>query len=367
MGLGRWRWTRAVVAIATLAAAALLLVASPGGSDAAPPRVPSCTGGEALDLGCLAARYEALTRAAGPEAALADLGRRRGENGLILAACHQLTHVIGRTAGATAGIEALDGASELCSSGFHHGVVEAAMIEIGPADAVERAPTVCASFRDTVRHSNEHYNCVHGLGHGFMAVYGSDVFASLDGCDSLDDPWERDQCAGGVFMENLTSLANEERPSTSLRPDEPLYPCTAVDRRHKAACYEKQTAYAVYVLQDDFGAAFELCAATPDVAFRDDCARGLGGDIAIHTGKFVYGEDNRTAGIVGLCGLAGRRADRLACHEGAVTTIVRDLGRDDPSTSDLCDALRHRAAASCERARRHAVTALAAHPHDHTT
>ena len=40
----------------------------------------------------------------------------------------------------------------------------------------------------------------------------------------------------------------------------------------------KQTAYALFVRDDDFGAVFELCAASPDVAFRPDCYQGLGGD-----------------------------------------------------------------------------------------
>ena len=69
------------------------------------------------------------------------------------------------------------------------------------------------------RRSAEHYNCVHGMGHGFMEVFSSRVFASLRGCEALRDRWEQDECSGGVFMENVTAIDNRERPARSLRSD----------------------------------------------------------------------------------------------------------------------------------------------------
>ena len=57
-------------------------------------------------------------------------------------------------------------------------------------------------------------------------------------------------------MENLTALESPTRPSTSLRPDRPLYPCTAVAPRYKTSCYLKQTAYALYVRDDDYRLSF---------------------------------------------------------------------------------------------------------------
>jgi hypothetical protein len=325
--------------------------------------VPACTGGDALAFGCLAARYEGLLHQRGADAALADLSVRRDENGFILAACHQLTHIIGRSAGRARGIGALDGGQPLCSSGYYHGVVEEVMAEIDRAHVLARAPSVCADHRRLRPRSNAHYNCVHGMGHGFMAVYGSDVFASLAGCDSLGDRWESAECYGGVFMENLTAIANPERPSKDLRASEPLYPCTAVGERYKPACYEKQTAFAVYVHDDDFGRVFGLCATTPDVAFRDDCYQGLGGDIAIHVGKYVYGDANRTAGTRALCSLGPDNVARAGCIAGAVTTTIRDLGRDDPSTGRLCRAVDDATVAGrCDAARDAAIAALSTRP-----
>ena len=198
----------------------------------------------------------------------------------LRAACHRLTHVIGRAAGSRSGLRAFEQGDDTCSSGFYHGVVEAVMAERG-LRAVQADPrSVCAPFRRRARRGLAHYNCVHGMGHGFMGLVGSDVFRSLE-LRLARDRWEREHCVGGVFMENLTALSNQRRPSRNLRPEEPLYPCTGVARRHKHECYMKQTAYALMVRNDDFEAVFRLCARSADAGFRTDCYQGLGGDASI--------------------------------------------------------------------------------------
>lgn len=190
---------------------------------------------------------------------------------------------------------------------------------------MQRDPSaVCARFRRRVRHGLAHYNCVHGMGHGFMGLLRSDVFRSLDACDSLRERWERSHCVGGVFMENLTALSNPRRSSRNLRPERPLYPCTAVAARHKHECYMKQTAYALMVRNDDFEAVFRLCARSADRGFRSDCYEGLGGDASIMASKYVTGAARRRATTRNLCRLGPTPSARRHCVIGAVTVTVRD-------------------------------------------
>src|SRR4051794_29852574 len=212
-----------------------------------------------------------MTIAHGPRAAIRDLRERATKVGYLRAACHQLMHGIGREAGGAAGIGAFGKGDDSCSSGFFHGVVEAVMSRAGARSLARDATGVCSPFRDAEPHGMANYNCVHGMGHGFMDVNDGDVFRSLDGCGRLRDAWERRHCEGGVFMENLTAMTKARSPPGKLRPDEPLYPCTAVAARYKHECYMKQTAYALFVRDDDFHAVFRLCARSPDVAFRLDC------------------------------------------------------------------------------------------------
>jgi len=313
---------------------------------------PDCAGGLSIDAQCFAARYEALTRSAGVQVALADLTERRKANPYLIAACHQLTHVIGRAAGELNGKAAFRQGTNVCSSGYYHGVTEAVMTRIGREHILERAQTVCAEQRESQPHSYAHYNCVHGTGHGFMSVFGSDVFKSLAGCDTLLDPWEQGHCFGGVFMENLTASESPTRRSTQLRPQEPLYPCTAVAERHKPACYAQQTSYALYVRNDDFSAVFVLCRDDADRGFRAACYEGLGGDAAVRTSKYVIGATAQAHTVRTLCIRAPDDEARAHCIVGAVTTIVRDLAGNDEPARALCTAIdERRLNAVCETAR----------------
>ena len=327
----------ALAAVVAAVGAAAGAVAA-GRPDVEPPRIVACEGAAALDFSCFERRYVALVRARGARPALRDLARERARNGYVRAACHQLTHRAGRAAGAIAGMRAFDDGAPLCSSGYYHGVIESVMARIDPADVVAHARRVCAGPRARDRHSADHYNCVHGMGHGFMGSFASDVFASLRGCDALDDPWERRQCYGGVFMENLSAIGHPDRPPTTLRPREPLYPCTAVARRYREACFDKQTTYALYVTDSDFARVFALCARVGrDV--RGACYRGLGGDIAVDAAKRLFDGRARAMSRRRLCLLGRDRTAREQCVVGAVNVILRDLAGGAAQTAAFCRAL----------------------------
>lgn len=301
--------------------------------------IPECSGAQSLNFGCLASRYEALTRRSGADAALADLQRARATNSYLDLGCHQMAHVIGRTAGALSGQAAFQDGSDLCASGFYHGVTESVMQALGPGNVAERAQEVCGALREADGQSYLHYNCVHGMGHGFMAVYGNDVFRSLAGCEGLGEAWEQQFCFSGVFMENLSGIGDPARPTTDLRPTEPLYPCTAVRDQYKSQCYLKQTAYALYVHHGDFGAVFRLCRETGDFAFVAICDRGLGGDAAITSSKYVNGVAAQVATVRQLCLLGPDQEAHANCIVGAVETAVRDLAGDDTKALALCAVL----------------------------
>ena len=322
-----------MVAVAALMASAAVALTSdePG----AAPTVRQCTGAEAIDFACFEQRYPEIVRATGAGDALQELARERERNGYVRAACHQLTHRIGRAAGELGGIGAFAEGDPMCSSGYYHGVVEAVMSAIGAEDVIAELPGVCADLRRADRYSADHYNCAHGMGHGFMGIYASDVFRSLEGCDELADGWERRNCYGGVFMENLSAIDNPTRPSTYLKPEHPLYPCTAVPRRYKRPCYDKQSTYALFVTDSDFAEVFDLCSRT-ERAFRDACYEGLGGDVAVQATKLILEPGAKAETRRRLCMLGEDGRARAACVAGAVTVILRDLIEPAAQARDFC-------------------------------
>ena len=359
----RYLGIAAVLALAVTGGFLLGAKSARGGAS----HIPECSGAESLDVGCFAARYEALTRVAGVEQALSDLAERRETSGYLGSACHQLTHVVGRTAGQIHGGAAFDRGSDLCASGYYHGVVEAVMINIGADKILEQARGVCAEYREADDRPYLYYNCIHGMGHGFMAVFDSDVFESLSGCDALSDPWEQRHCYGGVFMENLSAILHHSRPSKYLRPAEPLYPCTAVAARYREECYREQTAYALYVRNDDYAAVFRLCRDEADEDFRAACYEGIGGDATIMSSKYVSGLEEQVGTVRQLCLLGPDHDARASCVAGAVTTIVADLGGEDRKARALCAVLEPELAEACETARqdahREVSTGRTAHLH----
>ena len=315
------------------------------------PAVRTCSGPAAIDFACHERHYRGLVRRDGARAALRALAADQRRNGFVRAACHQLAHRAGRAAGSMDGIEALRDGQSVCASGYYHGVLQSVMGRAGRRDSVRNAGAICAVTRAGARPSADHYNCVHGMGHGFMEVSSNSVFASLDGCRALRDRWEQDECSGGVFMENVTAIDNRRRPARSLRPSAPLYPCTALSRRFWEQCYDWQVTYALFVNDSDFRAVFRLCAGQAPGA-RAPCYRGLGGD-ALQQSKFVTSPAERRTTLARLCTLAPGRAARDACIAGAVHNMYRDYVDGDAQARALCRGLRGAdARAACRRAER---------------
>jgi hypothetical protein len=339
----------AVLAVAVIAGT--LAFADRGDDPTDATAVTECTGAAAIDFDCYQRRYHAMVARRGARAAISELHERSTRVGYLRAACHQLMHGIGRDAGRRSGVDAFAQGDDSCSSGFFHGIVESVMTRMGAREARRHPERVCAPFRRNGSQDLALYNCVHGMGHGFMVVFGTDIFPSLEGCDRLTAGWERRHCVSGVFMENLTAMSNPERPSRQLRPEQPLYPCTAVAPRFKHECYIKQTAYALYVRDHDFGAVFRLCARTPDVDFRDDCYQGVGGDGAIRASKYVTGANATRATTRALCRQATGRTARRNCVVGAVTVTVRDGASKASNPAAFCQSFRETyLRAACARA-----------------
>lgn len=276
----------------------------------------------ATDHLCLPDRYQALVRTSGVRAALDELGdgRNRADAGL----CHQLTHEIGRAAARRYGTIALayQHGDPLCGGGYYHGVVEAVVLAAGPADITRRADTFCGELRAAAPFSNDHLNCVHGLGHGFMAVLAGQMYAALKICDVLTEPRERQACYSGVFMQNLMALHDTSQPVPYLDPNRPLYPCTDVAKQYQSQCYQRQSTYALMTRGDDFAAVFELCARLTPPA-QDACHQGLGRDAA-QQGLVMAGEEAaRNAYAAARCALGIDQVAQANCLVGSVKALIR--------------------------------------------
>jgi hypothetical protein len=194
--------------------------------------------------------------------------------------------------------------------------MESVMGKIGYDQIKPQINTICESVSRDQKYSFYHYNCVHGLGHGVMAVNNSELFDSLGVCNGLLDSWERESCFGGVFMENIMEDVNtsHNHKTKYLKADDLMYPCDAVERQYKQQCFLMQTSHALQGTGYDFDKVFGLCDKV-ETDFRATCYQSLGRDASGNT----ISDPVRTRD---LC-LKGRDFDaRNNCVIGAVKDFI---------------------------------------------
>lgn len=284
---------------------------------------------------CLAEYYERITMQRGAGQASADMKQRSTEDSFVLSQCHQLMHVVGRKAADAFPTisEAFAAGDSFCWSGYYHGVMER-MIDKTPSQKLHsEMDNICADIPGKENYTFDYYNCVHGLGHGVYAYYEGELPSALSMCDNLTGRWEQESCYGGVFMQNIidsTFTHGTGYAAKYLRAEEPLYPCTEVEKRFKGQCYLGQTSYALTVNGFDFKKVFELCKGV-EQPYRDICNQSMGRDVANQAGH----EKVRTKE---LCGLAPTEEDRKNCIIGAVKEII-SYYHSDKEAYEFCEIL----------------------------
>ena len=207
--------------------------------------------------------------------------------------------------------------------------MESIVAKIGKQAITSNLKNICADVPGKERYSFDYYNCVHGLGHGLMALSNNELFDSLKTCDSLVGTWEQTSCYGGAFMENVI-VDNKNHFTKYLKPSEPLYPCNAVEGKYKTSCYLMQTSYMLKVTGSDFKKVFDLCT-TADPGFEALCYQSLGRDAS---GQSVSNALQTKA----TCDLGRDYEQKSNCIVGAVKDFI-SYHHSDTQALGLCQSL----------------------------
>ncbi|MDO8617473.1 MAG: hypothetical protein Q7N87_01090 [Candidatus Uhrbacteria bacterium] len=290
-----------------------------------------CNGYE-QDFDCYEKYYRSLAmKANGIKLAFNDLKRRYAINGYVQSQCHPLTHVIGQAA-----VERFPNVADaytqgdsFCWSGYYHGVMEGIVGRVGREQALFGLDNICADIPGKATYSFDYYNCVHGLGHGLMAISNDELFESLHDCNVLTGSWERGSCYSGVFMENVI-VDGKNHFTKYLKPKDPLYPCNAVDDPYKQACYLMQTSYMLKVSNRDFRKLFDWCEKA-DAGYVDTCYQSAGRDASGSTVSNLIKTKE-------LCLLGHNTRQRSNCVIGAVKDFISYF-HSDVQARELCAAL----------------------------
>ncbi len=296
-------------------------------------KVVVCSGTDASSFPCWQEYYDNLVTQQSPEVAFADFRKNYEANPFVKTNCHQVAHVIGRTAAKKYPTlaETYKHGDNFCWSGYYHGSIETIANQLGPDKILSQINTVCADFLKDKPYDFNHYNCVHGMGHGLMAVQKDDLFKSLASCDSFEGSWQQASCYSGVFMENVMN---------GVGSDDPLYPCTVVADKYKEQCYLMQTSHALTVEKYDYGKVFDLCAGL-SAPFDTTCYQSLGRDVSGQSSS----DAQRTRE---LCLLGKTTTAQEHCFTGAVKDFISYFHSDQQGLA-LCASLPDPAlSASCK-------------------
>lgn len=261
-------------------------------------------------------RFEKIVIESNPRDAIGVLQEESAKDQKTLAFCHDVLHVIGRTAFGKYGSfkEAVMYQSDFCNSGYIHGLFESYFNSVDdPLDGLSKQ---CDTI-GTGKRPFDLWQCHHGIGHGLMYFTGGDLDASLKLCeDRLYTPDAVSSCQNGVYMEvfNLEILAKEK---DFVDPNNPFLTCTS-RKSNKGDCYLYIPVYISQTLNKNFVDIFEECNKA-EFGYTYVCIRGVGSE-AMKRNMSNPGD------VFGLCQQSGSYIDQAACISGMVSMYTNQKG-----------------------------------------
>jgi hypothetical protein len=285
------------------------------------------------DRPCVEQAFGNLTYREGAKVALARFDAMIAKPGPVEANCHRIAHMIG-----SASLARLNGkvgqafaeGSSSCWSGYYHGILEHAFLELKtfePKEVAALSQRLCAD-PEVRRVSWLAYQCVHGLGHGLMLTSGLDLPLSLEICNLLATDWDQQSCKGGVFMENIN--ASYGTKSQWLKDSDLVYPCNAIKEKDKLYCYLMVTSRILNANGYNWDATAKLCA-DGEKNWVKTCFRSYGRDASGSSRT-----DN--AEILRKCQISASRGGMLGCIIGAAADITAN-DTSGARTAQFCETV----------------------------
>ena len=285
------------------------------------------------DRPCVEQAFGNLAYREGAKVALARFDTMIAQTGPVEANCHRIAHTIGSASLArlkeNVGQAFAQGSSS-CWSGYYHGILEHAFLQLKsfePTEVAAVSQKLCsdAGIRKV---SWLAYQCVHGLGHGLMITSGLDLPLSLEICNKLNTDWDRQSCKGGVFMENISTSYGTK--SEYLKDSDLIYPCNAIKEGDKLYCYLMVTSRVLNANGYNWDATAKICA-NGEKDWVKVCFRSYGRD-ASGSSRL----DN--AEILRKCNLSVPSGGMLGCIIGAAADITAN-DTSGARTTQFCETV----------------------------
>lgn len=194
------------------------------------------------NVSCLRHELELVTRATNLDdimhAVLLDSYHADDSNTLYNSPnCHALAHLVGETAGRQS-LTSVPRMFAMCGTGCVYGCVHGMFSGLLKRGKLEPAKisTICDVDIKLSASSNDHEECVHGIGHGLADYFHNDVPQAVHFCNNFMRLDDKQICWDGVFMEVYEPVVSEQ--SSNLKSTGDFADCDQYQRESRVICIQ---------------------------------------------------------------------------------------------------------------------------------
>lgn len=239
------------------------------------------------------------------------------------AECHRVAHLAGKHAYKIFKNNAFQwhafAFDSACNSGFFHGAMDELKSESGSVEGI------CDNSPVSLK-------CAHDVGHSLMAAGNYKLYDVLKKCEALSKKaLDQEECFRGTFMENADGGINSEiGHGSKYLSEDPLYPCTEVPEKYKAACWQFTMGRFKILYGTNYEAMLIACERIP-APYNQPCFSSVGGTVAL-----AYPKNH--ARIFELCSKKANNQKNNMCVMGVAQELISNP-KTRKNALDFCDIL----------------------------
>lgn len=171
-------------------------------------------------------------------------------------------------------------------------------------------------------------SCIHGIGHGVVSFYGTDLKKSLASCRKLTSGSEF--CFDGVFMEYARSA-----PESAFKKNDPYFPCSELEKEFGPvfdfACGRNQPSLLMQRLGKKFDEVVQICRSSTSKKFQEACFDSLGFSLA------ASGDEQQ---IIQGCGQIGILELTRRCIVAAAGELIfQEVPGWETKSENICQSI----------------------------
>lgn len=245
---------------------------------------------------------------------------------------HDLAHYAGKLIFEKNGLEGMTICTPDLAFGCYHGLLDVAFKK--DLSKLNEAQEACEKLGD--RGSGPVASCTHGIGHGVASYFKStDLKAALKICDSLPENSPQ-YCYDGVFME-----FSRDTLDSFYHPNDPLYPCNAIDKEYVYACGRNLPAVLIDRFQRSFEDVAKICEKSKNSNLASSCYTALGFQAARSSTESI---DK----VIKLCETLSDKNFQYQCKSAAAGDLIfQNIAGWKIDSPAICDTLSEPQASAC--------------------